>query len=412
MPCLYWIKMIPFGIHRSYLDKLDIFLDNVENDVSSILYHTRVFDVFMLDGIENYYSFENRQYSIIYMFSDSLDCIMYFSYMGNPLLTLIRDFGMMLKDIFHCFNDYLNSKFFSNSCDIILSGSAILVSDSDYAMFVLYNSLISASKFEVFALITDSIDLILDLAYQLDVCLILFEVLVLSLIFILIFGNISKFIVMTKFYDNIVNLLKYNNISMLEMSITCTLFLVFNIFDISLSFTEDDSLDTFFYLILIFIITMFFFISIGMDIQYYYSMSNSSNGDVSLRLLFSDILNNFLGILRIFLCWIRYILYDLQVEMIDFPLHYVDYTNEVYLNFILLDISSEIPNTDTIQFNTILLFKTSLFFMMFTFNEIVILLIQISFSLFKLSIAFYLLWLIVDLFILKVLCLKESNCKK
>ena len=77
--------------------------------------------------------------------------------------------------------------------------------------------------------------------------------------------------------------------------------------------------------------------------------------------------------------------------MIDFPLHYVDYTNEVYLNFILLDISSEIPNTDTIQFNTILLFKTSLFFMMFTFNEIVILLIQISFSLFKLSIAFYLL---------------------
>ena len=294
--------MIPFGIHKSYLDKLDIFLDNVENDVSSILYHTRVFDVFMLDGIENYYSFENRQYSIIYMFSDSLDCIMYFSYMGNPLLTLIRDFGMMLKDIFHCFNDYLNSKFFSNSCDIILSGSAILVSDSDYAMFVLYNSLISASKFEVFALITDSIDLILDLAYQLDVCLILFEVLVLSLIFILIFGNISKFIVMTKFYDNIVNLPKYNNISMLEMSITCTLFLVFNIFDISLSFTEDDSLDTFFYLILIFIITMFFFISIGMDIQYYYSMSNSSNGDVSLRLLFSDILNNFLGILRIFLC--------------------------------------------------------------------------------------------------------------
>jgi len=119
---------------------------------------------------------------------------------------------------------------------------------------------------------------------------------------LLLFNKVSNFFITTKFYDNILNFFKYNNLSFLEISVTGTLFLSFYIFDIFLSFSEDDFSDTFFYLILIFILLMFFFLSIAMDIQYFYSMSNTSNGDVTLRLLFFDILNNFLGILRIFLC--------------------------------------------------------------------------------------------------------------
>jgi len=153
---------------------------------------------------------------------------------------------------------------------------------------------------------------------------------------------------------------------------------------------------------------MFFFLSIAIDIQYFYSMSNTSNGDVSVRLLFFDILNNFLGILRIFLCWTRYIFYDIQVEMIDFSFHYIDYNNENYLNFILKEDSFSILNFKNTSSSFLIILKSFIFYFLFFFFDIVVIIIQIILSIFKLLIAFYLLWLIVDLFILKVLCLKES----
>ena len=53
--------------------------------------------------------------------------------------------------------------------------------------------------------------------------------------------------------------------------------------------------------------------------------------------------------------------------------------------------------------------KSFLSYILFFFFDILTIIIQIILSIFKLLIAFYLLWLIVDLFILKVLCLKESN---
>ena len=138
--------------------------------------------------------------------------------------------------------------------------------------------------------------------FHVDFFIIILEILLIAFIFLLLFSKMSNFFVTTKFYDNILNFFKYNNLSFLEVTVTCTLFVSFYVFDIFLSFSEDDSIDTFFYLILIFIVIMFFFLSIAMDIQYFYSMSNTSNGDITIRLLFFDILNNFLSILRIFLC--------------------------------------------------------------------------------------------------------------
>ena len=138
-------------------------------------------------------------------------------------------------------------------------------------------------------------------------------------------------------------------------------------------------------------------------------MSNTSNGDITIRLLFFDILNNFLSILRIFLCWTRYIFYDIQVETIDFSFHYIDHSNEIYLNYLLKSSDEDRSNIKNFDVTFIFLMKSFLSYILFFFFDILTIIIQIILSIFKLLIAFYLLWLIVDLFILKVLCLKESN---
>jgi hypothetical protein len=112
--------------------------------------------------------------------------------------------------------------------------------------------------------------------------------------------------------------------------------------------------------------------------------------------------------LRIFLCWTRYIFYDIQVETIDFSFHYIDYNNEIYINSLLKDDFFNILSFKNTNLSFIIFFKSFLFYILFFFSDILIIITQIILSVFKLLIAFYLLWLIVDLFILKVLNLKES----
>jgi hypothetical protein len=58
-------------------------------------------------------------------------------------------------------------------------------------------------------------------------------------------------------------------------------------------------------------------------------ISSVSSGDLTARVIAFDIINNFLCILRIFFCWVRYIFYDLQVELVDFSFHYTDAVNEL-----------------------------------------------------------------------------------
>ena len=129
----------------------------------------------------------------------------------------------------------------------------------EFIEFFLNNYVLYFQKNELFKVIILSVDIFSDFLFYIDIFLVVLELLLVLFIFLLLFSKISNFFIITKFYDNILNFFKYNNISFLEVSITCTLFLSFYIFDIFLSFSEDDFSDTFFYLILIFILLMFFF---------------------------------------------------------------------------------------------------------------------------------------------------------
>jgi hypothetical protein len=130
------------------------------------------------------------------------------------------------------------------------------------------------------------------------------------------------------FYDDIITFCKTNNVSLVEVGVFFSFFLGFIIFDIFLSGVDEDVTDVFSYFMFMFVILLFFFLILGTDIQYYYMISSISNGDLALRVICFDVINNFLCMLRIFFCWVRYIFYDLQVELVDFSFHYTDSVNE------------------------------------------------------------------------------------
>lgn len=77
--------------------------------------------------------------------------------------------------------------------------------------------------------------------------------------------------------------------------------------------------------------------------------------------------------------------------MVDFSFHYIDYNNEYFLNTIFKDSVEDKVNLYNYDLSFIIMFKSLLFYILFFFCDIVIILIQIIFSIFKLVIAFYLL---------------------
>lgn len=211
------------------------------------------------------------------------------------------------------------------------------------------------------------------------------------------------------FYDDIVTLCKYNNISLTEVAVTTTLIVGFIFFDIFVSFAEDDVVDTLNYLILIFVILTFVFLLIAVDVQYFFMISNAG-GDITFRVICFDLINNLLCALRVFFCWIRYIFYDLQVELVDMTFQYTDSVNEVTL---LAWFDSFSSNTNTNSNKNYGSLWSSAFLAIWlvvaTFVDITLYIVQALTGLFKLVIASFLLWLIVDLFLLRGFALEESN---
>ena len=106
-----------------------------------------------------------------------------------------------------------------------------------------------------------------------------------------------------------------------------------------------------------------------------WSMSPASAGERRARLALNDAANTSLAGARVCLCWARYSLYDAQVDLVDMALQYTD---ELFVDWALR------PGTPAWAAVDVSFFVS-----------------QLALSLFKLAIATFLLWLIIDLFVLR-----------
>ena len=405
----YLKQVLDLEQYKSYIQMLEQFFSIVEHDTSSILYYTRVFDNFILEGISDFFQKSVIDVSLSFSTIGSFNSLFYHTHSKSFFYFFYMNFYLEFLNDVNQFVLYFDNKYFDNSLLFIMFDLFLVTTNIDYVNFYFNEYFLIFQKNEIFSFVTVSYSVFFEYVYSLDIFIILLEIFAVLFVFLYFFSNMKNFFITTKFYDNIINFFKQNNLSFLEITITCTLYFSFIFFDIFLSFCEDDAFDVFFYLIFIFIIITFFFLSIAIDIQYFFTMSNTSNGDITIRMLFFDILNNFLSILRVFLCWIRYIFYDIQVEAIDFTFHYTDYSNEMYLNYLFKENYESNETSKNFDISFFFLIKSFFWYIIVFFFDISIIIIQIILSVFKLIIAFYLIWLIVDLFILKVLCLKESN---
>lgn len=133
------------------------------------------------------------------------------------------------------------------------------------------------------------------------------------------------------FYDDITTFCKQNGLSLTELAVLTALSVGFIFFDLFITLAEDDVVDAFNYIVFLFVLFSVLGLIFALDVLVYFMVSGLSSGDLSLRVIANDIINNVLCLLRIFFCWVRYIFYDLQTEFVDFTYQYTDTSNEATL---------------------------------------------------------------------------------
>jgi hypothetical protein len=105
------------------------------------------------------------------------------------------------------------------------------------------------------------------------------------------------------------------------------------------------------------------------------AMSPASGAEAQRKLAAADVANTALAAVRVCLCWTRYVFYDAQVECVDMALQYSD------------ELAASTAHAPTSPLAAV--------------ADVWLSVVQCALSLGKLAIASFLLWLVVDLFVLR-----------
>jgi len=81
-----------------------------------------------------------------------------------------------------------------------------------------------------------------------------------------------------------------------------TFMVSFILFDAFVTLAEDDVLEAVSYAFAGVICLAVILLALAVDLQYYYLISSISGGEQTLRLIYTDVVNNTLCLLRIFFC--------------------------------------------------------------------------------------------------------------
>jgi hypothetical protein len=202
---------------------------------------------------------------------------------------------------------------------------------------------------------------------------------------------------------------KSSGLSLTEIGVAVTLGAGLLLFDIFVSLSEDDPTDTLGYGVLILVVATFALWGLAVDVQAYYTLCCVGSGDLTTRLVLTDLLNNFLCVLRIFFCWVRYLFYDFQVEAVDMAFHYTDVANDVGPLTLLEGGAWFAPEPSEGALRPIWAATASIWVLLVPLMDVATTLLQLLLGVFKFAIALFLLWLLVDLFVLRPLALSETT---
>jgi len=103
-------------------------------------------------------------------------------------------------------------------------------------------------------------------------------------------------------YTDIITFCQVHSVSLAETFGLVTFFVGFIVFDVFATLAEDDAFEAISFCFASSITAAILFLAIAVDVQYYYLLSSVSGGEVTLRLLYADAVNNALCLLRILFC--------------------------------------------------------------------------------------------------------------
>jgi hypothetical protein len=257
---------------------------------------------------------------------------------------------------------------------------------------------------------TASINVFTDLLLAFDPALLVLEALLVFFVGAPLSDSLSKRATQgSGAYQDFVAACKSSGLSLTEIGVAVTLGAGLIAFDIFVSLSEDDPTDTLGYGILALVVATFALWGLSVDVQAYYTLCCVGSGDLTTRLVLTDVLNNFLCVLRIFFCWVRYLFYDFQVEAVDMAFHYTDVTNDLSPLTLLEGGAWFAPEAAEGATRPTWAATSSVWALLVPVMDVAATLLQLLLGVFKFAIALFLLWLLVDLFVLRPLALSETT---
>jgi len=103
-------------------------------------------------------------------------------------------------------------------------------------------------------------------------------------------------------YDAVLTLCQQRGISVAEVFSLVTFMLGYLVFDMFILMAEDDLLEAVSYVFGGVICAALVLLMLAVDVQYYYMISAISGGEATLRVFYTDVVNNGLCLLRVFFC--------------------------------------------------------------------------------------------------------------
>ena len=103
-------------------------------------------------------------------------------------------------------------------------------------------------------------------------------------------------------YDAVVTLCQQRGVSIAEVAGVTTLVAGWLGFDLFLTLAEDDAFEAISYVFAGTIVAALLLLILAVDVQYYFMISAISGGEATLRVFYTDVVNNGLCLLRIFFC--------------------------------------------------------------------------------------------------------------
>jgi phage-related holin len=103
-------------------------------------------------------------------------------------------------------------------------------------------------------------------------------------------------------YDAMVTLCQQRGLSAAEIFSLTTFVVGYLVFDMFVILAEDDMLEAVSYMFGGVICAALVLLALAVDVQYYFMISAISGGEATLRIFYTDIVNNGLCLLRVFFC--------------------------------------------------------------------------------------------------------------